>query len=103
MNTYLIANIITCICAFIGFIYGIVKFFKPKKAVYAQMITLAGGSMAFCRLYQVVLLLTMACIYHGIFNMLVQSEYKYLGFVLPAVTYIPILYQQYQYYKYKKA
>lgn len=58
MNTYLIANIITCICAFIGFIYGIVKFFKPKKAVYAQMITLAGGSMAFGRLYQVVLLLT---------------------------------------------
>lgn len=48
-------------------------------------------------------LLTMACIYHGIFNMLVQSEYKYLGFVLPAVTYIPILFQQYQYYKYKNA
>ena len=45
---------------------------------------------------------TMACIYHGIFNMLVQSDYKYLGFVLPAVTYIPILFQQYQYYKRKK-
>lgn len=36
-------------------------------------------------------LLSLASIYHGIFNMLVQSEYKYLGFVLPAVTYIPIL------------
>ena len=48
-------------------------------------------------------LLTMACIYHGIFNMLVQSDYKYLGFVLPAVTYIPILFQQYQYSKSKKA
>lgn len=47
-------------------------------------------------------LLTMACIYHGIFNMLVQSNYKYLGFVLPAVTYVPILFQQYQYYKRKK-
>ena len=46
-------------------------------------------------------LLTMACIYHGIFNMLVQSNYKYLGFVLPAVTYVPILFQQYQYYKRK--
>lgn len=43
-------------------------------------------------------LLTMACIYHGIFNMLVQSNYRYLGFVLPAVTYIPLLYQQYKYY-----
>ena len=48
-------------------------------------------------------LLSMACIYHGIFNMLVQSNYKYLGFVLPAVTYIPILFQQYQYYKRKKS
>ena len=48
-------------------------------------------------------LLSMACIYHGIFNMLVQSDYKYLGFVLPAVTYVPILFQQYQYYKIKKA
>ena len=38
-------------------------------------------------------LLTTASIYHGIFNMLVQSEYKYLGFVLPAVTYIPVLIQ----------
>jgi len=48
-------------------------------------------------------LLSMACIYHGIFNMLVQSDYKYLGFVLPAVTYVPILFRQYQYYMHKKA
>ena len=48
-------------------------------------------------------LLTLASIYHGIFNMLVQSEYKYLGFVLPAVTYIPILFQQYRFYKKKRA
>ena len=48
-------------------------------------------------------LLSVACIYHGIFNMMVQSDYKYLGFVLPAVTYVPILFQQYQYYKTKKA
>ena len=58
LNLILIANIITCVCAFIGFIYGIVKFFQPKKAVYAQMITLAAGCMAFGRLYQVVRLLT---------------------------------------------
>ena len=47
-------------------------------------------------------LLTMASIYHGIFNMLVQSDYKYLGFVLPAVTYIPIVLQQYSFSKKKK-
>ncbi len=40
-------------------------------------------------------LLVMASIYHGIFNMLVQSDYKYFGFVLPAATYVPILMQMY--------
>ena len=58
LNLYLIADSITFVCAFTGFIYGIVKFFKPKKAVYAQMIVLAVGTMAFGRLYQVVRLLT---------------------------------------------
>lgn len=36
-------------------------------------------------------LLALASTYHGIFNMLVQSEYNYLGYIIPAVTYIPIL------------
>lgn len=58
MKSILITNIITCCCAFAGFIFGIVKFFQPRKAVYAQMITLAAGCMAFGRLYQVVRLLT---------------------------------------------
>ena len=48
-------------------------------------------------------LLTIAFIYHGIFNMLVQSDYKYVGFVLPAITYVPMLFQQYFYYKKQKA
>jgi RsiW-degrading membrane proteinase PrsW (M82 family) len=39
-------------------------------------------------------LLVLASIYHGIFNMLVQSDYKYFGFILPAVTYIPIIINQ---------
>ena len=54
----LIANIITCVCAFIGFIYGSVNFFKPKKAIYPQMITLAVGCIAFGKLYQVVRIFT---------------------------------------------
>ncbi len=58
MNTYFIANCITCLGAFFGFTYGVIKFFKPKKAIYAQMITLAVGSMMLGRLYQVVRLLT---------------------------------------------
>lgn len=37
-------------------------------------------------------LLMLAIIYHGIFNMLVQSEtLKYFGFLLPASTYIPLI------------
>lgn len=38
-------------------------------------------------------LLLMAIIYHGIFNMLVQSTdwLKYFGFVLPLLTYVPIV------------
>ena len=58
MKLILIANIITCVCAFAGFIYGSITSFKPKKAVYPQMITLAVGCMAFGKLYQVVRVLT---------------------------------------------
>ena len=65
MKLILITNIIVCVCAFAGFIYGIVKFFKPRKAVYAQMITLAVGCVAFGRLYQVVRLLTGGDMFNG--------------------------------------
>ena len=65
--------------------FGICFIKKKKKLFYC-------GTFA---------LLTMASIYHGIFNMLVQSDYKFLGFVLPALTYVPILIQQYIYYKRK--
>ncbi len=58
MNLLLIANAFTCLCAFVSFVRGIVKFFQPRKAVYAQMITLATGAMFFGRLYQVVRLAT---------------------------------------------
>ena len=47
-------------------------------------------------------MLAFASIYHGIFNMLVQSDYKYVGLILPALTYVPILYLHVQYYKQKE-
>ena len=37
-------------------------------------------------------LLSAAIIYHAIYNLLVQSEYQYVGILLPLLTYIPILY-----------
>ena len=48
-------------------------------------------------------LLAMASICHGIFNMLVMSNYKYFGFFLPALTYIPIVVYQLRNNKIKKA
>ncbi|MCF0230342.1 MAG: PrsW family intramembrane metalloprotease [Parasporobacterium sp.] len=36
-------------------------------------------------------LLTAAISYHAIFNVLVQSEYSYIGFVMPLLTYIPFI------------
>lgn len=36
-------------------------------------------------------LLSAAIIYHAIYNLLVQSEYQYVGILLPITTYIPII------------
>jgi len=58
LKLYLTANVIGFVCALFGFIYGGIKFFKPKKAMYAQMITLALGCSAFGRLFYIVRLLT---------------------------------------------
>ncbi len=55
---YIISNAFVCVCALISFIYGITQLFKPKKALYAQMIVLGVGCIAFGRLYQLVRLLT---------------------------------------------
>ena len=35
-------------------------------------------------------LLFMAVIYHGCYNLLIQSEYRYVGIVMPALTYLPL-------------
>ena len=36
-------------------------------------------------------LLSAAIIYHAIYNLLVQSQYRYVGILLPTITYIPII------------
>ena len=58
MNLYVFSNIFICVCALIGFFYGVRLFFRPKKAVYAQMITLAVGCTALGRLYQTIRIFT---------------------------------------------
>ena len=58
MTLYLIANGVVFVCALLGFLYGGIKFFRPRKALYAQMITLSLGCIAFGRLFNIVRLLT---------------------------------------------
>ena len=36
-------------------------------------------------------LLSLAITYHSVFNMLVQSDYKYIGASLPIITYVPLV------------
>ena len=36
-------------------------------------------------------LLSAAVIYHAIYNLLVQSQYQYVGILLPTITYIPVV------------
>ena len=47
-------------------------------------------------------MLSLSCIYHGIFNMLIQSDYKVLAVILPLVTYVPLVILQCKYYKMKR-
>ena len=37
----MLADLIVCAAALFGFIFGIVMFMKPRKALYAKMITMA--------------------------------------------------------------
>ena len=58
LNLYLLANIIVCALAFIGFVYGATKFFGAKKALYGQMITFAILCVVVGRIFNVSRLLT---------------------------------------------
>ena len=72
--------------AAVGFGMSFVR--KKKKLFYCGTISL----------------LLLAVTYHGIFNMLVQSEsMKYFGFFLPSVTYIPLVISMVMNYRKKMA
>ena len=47
-------------------------------------------------------ILMLVILYHGIFNALVQSEYKYIGIALPIVTYAPFVIRQIMFYQTQK-
>lgn len=58
MNLILIANIIACAGALGGFVFGAVRYFRPKEAAYVQMITFSAGVAFFGRLYQIIRMIT---------------------------------------------
>lgn len=46
-------------------------------------------------------LLMLAILYHGMFNLLVQSQFAFVGYAIPVLTYIPLVVRQYKYSKNK--
>ncbi len=58
MNYYLWANIIVCAFALCGFIRGGVEFFRPRKAMYGKMITIAMLCIIIGRLFNIIRLLS---------------------------------------------
>ena len=58
MNLFLIANIIACAGALGGFVFGALRFFRPKAAIYPQIVTMASGVIVFGRLYQIIRIVT---------------------------------------------
>ena len=55
--------------------------------------------LAYCGTFAI---LMFVIIYHGIFNALVQSDYKYVGIALPVVTYAPFIIRQIIFYVRRK-
>ena len=59
MDKYiLIANIGVFLCSLIGTIYGVKFFFRPKKALYLQMITCGIICIMYARMFQTIFLLS---------------------------------------------
>ena len=53
-NIEIICNSLLCLGALAGFLYSLIKFFKPKKAMYKKMVGCALGCLFIERLYEIV-------------------------------------------------
>ena len=53
MNYYLLANLLVCVFAFSGFVYGARQFFRPGKAFYGKMLTLAFLCVVIGRIFNI--------------------------------------------------
>ena len=70
-----------------------------RLVAYGMSFVRRQKKLAICGTFAI---LAFVIIYHGIFNALVQSEYKYVGIALPIVTYIPFIIRQIIRYKRRK-
>ena len=58
-------NLALFLAALAGFLYGAVRFFRGKKALYLQMIVCGLGCMMLSRLFQVVMILNLGALRQG--------------------------------------
>lgn len=92
-NTYILINSIDAVSiewAIVrGFSTALMHGICTAAVGYGMSFVKKRKKLFYCGTFS---LLMMAIIYHGIFNMLVQSEnLKYFGFLLPLATYIPVI------------
>ena len=79
-----------------GFSSSLVHGICTMTVGFGLSFTRKNRKLFYCGLFAII---TMVCVYHGIFNMLIQSKYNYVAVVLPVITYVPFIIQQYKYHK----
>ena len=92
-NTYILVNSVEAVTiqwAIVrGFSTALMHGICTAAVGYGMSFVKKKKKLFYCGTFS---LLMLAIIYHGIFNMLVQSEeLKYFGFLLPVATYIPLI------------
>lgn len=65
--------------------YGAKKLFKKKKNDVSAVSRLCGRMLC-----DTAALLSVAVIYHSVYNTLVQSPHQLVGFLLPLITFVPV-------------
>ena len=103
-NTYILINSMEAVSiqwAIVrGFSTALMHGISTAYVGYGMSFIRKRKKLFFCGTFT---LLTMSIIYHGVFNMLVQSEnLKYLGFVLPLASYILVAKEPIMRYKNRK-
>ncbi len=60
----LISSSLLCFAALLGFVYGMIRFFRPRQALYKKMVTCAIGCLFIERLYGIVQILVAGDVPH---------------------------------------